>query len=317
MGIGLISYPLYLTHWPILVLNRIAYLNSPSVLEVWGLIGLSILSAYFIYKFIEHPIKKEQISYSTALKIISACFLFCVGSSVYILKTDGAPKRFPQELLNFSYYKYDKQREYREGECFLQPHQPAFAQSCLVLNLHPKQNIFLWGDSFAAHLYPGLKAFGEKNTQFGINQFTASGCPPIINYSIDDRKNCEDLNNKTLSTILKTQPSTLIISANWFYYDRKNNFKKNELDAFYNKFHQTLEILKNKYHGKILIIGQAPLWGTETKRIILRKCFSEKESECLLIILVPDKTIPSTFDDGHFTSEALEFFIEKIKENFN
>lgn len=53
--IGLISYPLYLWHWPVYSSSRILLAAEPTAGVKIILIALCFLLAYFTYKFIEHP----------------------------------------------------------------------------------------------------------------------------------------------------------------------------------------------------------------------------------------------------------------------
>ncbi len=58
VGIGLISYSLYLVHWPLLVFYRYYKLDEPSRLESWVLIAISFAAAALMYRFIENPIRR-------------------------------------------------------------------------------------------------------------------------------------------------------------------------------------------------------------------------------------------------------------------
>jgi peptidoglycan/LPS O-acetylase OafA/YrhL len=58
--IGLISFPLYLWHWPLLTFARIILSESPSLEIRSALVILSIVLASLTYKFIEHPLRFSQ-----------------------------------------------------------------------------------------------------------------------------------------------------------------------------------------------------------------------------------------------------------------
>jgi hypothetical protein len=57
VAIGLISYPLYLWHWPLFSFARILASQTPSVEMRSGLVALSFLLAYLTYRFVEKPIR--------------------------------------------------------------------------------------------------------------------------------------------------------------------------------------------------------------------------------------------------------------------
>ena len=54
---GLISYSLYLVHWPIIVFYAFTRLTPLTQIEKWGLIGISIILAYVLYKLVETPFR--------------------------------------------------------------------------------------------------------------------------------------------------------------------------------------------------------------------------------------------------------------------
>ena len=73
---GLISYPLYLWHWPLLVYAKLAQYNATPPWEIRALaLLLSILLAYLTYRFLEKPIRFGRPSRG---KILTLCGLLAV-----------------------------------------------------------------------------------------------------------------------------------------------------------------------------------------------------------------------------------------------
>ena len=58
MLLGLISYRLYLWHWPVLVFAGYALLSAPTPAETAGLILLSFALAWATYRFVELPFRR-------------------------------------------------------------------------------------------------------------------------------------------------------------------------------------------------------------------------------------------------------------------
>lgn len=56
---GLISYPLYLWHWPLLSFFRVIAGNAPGFLAGLILVALSIALAWLTYRFVERPIRSN------------------------------------------------------------------------------------------------------------------------------------------------------------------------------------------------------------------------------------------------------------------
>ena len=124
VGIGLISYSLYLWHVPIFVFAR--HYNFMSNLEgnnyylsstkYFFLIAIIFAMSYFSWKYIEQPfrqrkifkdnLKKKKISDRNLIKLCIISFLIIFFSGYLINKNDGYIERFPQEVSNYLNYEY-------------------------------------------------------------------------------------------------------------------------------------------------------------------------------------------------------------------
>lgn len=90
--VGLISYPLYLWHWPLLSFARILNSETPSVAIRSGLVGLSVLLAWFTYHYVEKPIRFKSKSKYTIL-VLTISMLLLLLSGHYINVNDGFKSR--------------------------------------------------------------------------------------------------------------------------------------------------------------------------------------------------------------------------------
>lgn len=80
---GLISYPLYLWHWPLLSYGRIYYDKTPPSGFRWMAVLLAILLAWFTYKYIEDPLRHSK--QKSQLKVIYLSGLAIVIASLGLL----------------------------------------------------------------------------------------------------------------------------------------------------------------------------------------------------------------------------------------
>ena len=151
--LGLISYPLYLWHWPLLSYAFIV-LDSPSVEIRAAIVILSVFFAWMTYQFIERLIRRQVLD-NTKLTMLCVLMILiaCVGYITY--RFEGINLRFKDEVQAVSGFNYDFKTEYREGTCLLRDDQNASDFSnCVSSSIDNKQSIVLWVDSYAAHLYP-------------------------------------------------------------------------------------------------------------------------------------------------------------------
>lgn len=242
--VGLISYPLYLWHWPLLSFARIVESETPSRNIRIAAVAISFILAALTYYLIEKRVRYGRSTWrKVAVLSTLAVLVGYVGYNAY--SRDGLDFRFPKIVKELSSYEYDHKTAYRGETCFLKPEQDySHFDRCVNETNHPK-SIFIWGDSHAAHLYPGLKY--RFSNEYSIIQRTASGCPPIIDLVIESRVHCKAINDHTLKTINQIRPDRVVLAAIWTSYDLAN------LD-------KTIAALKEFGIQKIDIVGPVPQW---------------------------------------------------------
>ena len=182
--IGLISYSLYLWHWPLIAFqkaNALLITTNSKILERGVVLAASIALASLSWCLIERPTRNRK------LFSLRALFLVC-GSSLgllllvagIILSTHGLPDRFsPRANRLAAYANYDFEKAMRVGRCLLSERTPfsAFDQQECLPNVVGRRSYLLVGDSHAGALSAGLVA-----TYKGANilQVTGSGCLPLL-----------------------------------------------------------------------------------------------------------------------------------------
>ena len=93
VSIGLISFPLYLWHWPLLSFNRIiSGEQHPTVTSLLTILALSILLSWITYRFVETPLRGIRMSRKAIAPLV--CCMSLVGIAGYaIFLMGGAPIR--------------------------------------------------------------------------------------------------------------------------------------------------------------------------------------------------------------------------------
>lgn len=170
--IGLISYSLYLWHWPVWVLYRI-YINhaQPLPLETAALTAASVLLAFLSWRFIEQPVRKLRLEPTRTVQAgLAACAaIFCAGA--FIHSADGEPERVPEAyamrsldvMWDWPCPRYGTLSELNEQFCFFgKPWATA------------KRKVLIWGDSHAQHFAPIIEA-AAKDQDAAFLLYT--GCP--------------------------------------------------------------------------------------------------------------------------------------------
>lgn len=255
--VGLISFPLYLWHWPLLVFAEIK-LGALGASTKLGLVALSILLSWLTYRFVERPIRFGNLIVETKKIPLALCAILLALAMLggYTYQRDGFGLRFPkfiQALLN-NQPKLDE--GWRTGQCILDQGHPSSEFSPICVDKDKRPLLFLWGDSHAAALYPGLKRLQDTGAySFGVAQRTGAVCPPIIG---DARPWCNEINSDSFKLIKELKPEIVMMYAYWSHgLDGKGGFgglyDLKKLDA-------TVAELKKAGVKKVILMGPTPYW---------------------------------------------------------
>jgi peptidoglycan/LPS O-acetylase OafA/YrhL len=219
--VGLISYSLYLWHWPIIVLQRQYGLVASGWTESATkllIIAVSLAAAVLSWRFIEQPFRAGSLrpSRGRLLQMAAAGGVAVLGLASLALGAGGFPGRYsPLELQVASYLEYGPHAGavWREGRCFVySDSRDGFAPECLAL-ASDRKNYLLLGDSHAAELWQGLEA-AFPGTQF--LEATATDCFPTIAHSRTEAAGCIRMIDDVLQSFLpRHRLDGVLLVARW------------------------------------------------------------------------------------------------------
>ena len=223
--IGLISYSLYLWHWPFVVFAKYLMFRSFNGYESASIILVSVLVATLSWKFIEQPfrIKNRLIPDRKKLFILSGfVMIFTSGIGVFIDVQEGMAWRFSEinaakiaRASSTGPISWEKMDKLLEG--LKNGNTPIIVGSDKI-----KPSFILWGDS---HAYVLISAVTEKSKEYGLSGYIIShtGCKPLLEIK-DSRQglfnsfNQSDYNRSVIDFI-KAHPEvkTVIMAGYWSY----------------------------------------------------------------------------------------------------
>jgi len=235
--IGLISYPLYLWHWPLLSFAHIIVDETPSRVTRIVIILISILLAWLTYRVIEKPIR-FGIHRARAAFILCLLMLVVGGSGYDIFVRDGLQFR---EIVKTNEHIRDfyainakiRERYYTLFPCDMDDGivPQKIKRFCTQYGSSDAPNtIVIWGDS---HSGEGLSAgawspvFYELAREQGntrVIRFSHPGCPPLIGVRRSDGSgnayNCSDITQgqSIVEAIKKLNPSYIVLISHWSLY---------------------------------------------------------------------------------------------------
>jgi hypothetical protein len=207
--IGLISYPLYLWHWPILAFLQIWTFGELSWLEKIVALAASVALAWLTYRLIERPPFKRY-----PMALVASMGGTALASAFVAI--DGAPDRavtrdarsaFVEryDVLRFGLAADHAQRcDFYDNFTFQA--RAAIPQDCVP----SRPMIALWGDSHAKALFPGLRSLAPTML------LGTSGCKPSVHPFIATREPvsqaCALAQRYAVEVITRKKPAVLVLA---------------------------------------------------------------------------------------------------------
>ncbi len=276
--VGLMSYSLYLWHWPIIVFTKYFLISEFNIWAQIFVLGASVVLAVFSLNYIERPFRRGG-SYPVVGGGAAGLAGLLAASCGIILSSGGLPGRFPKEVSEFNsvigtMYKCEITDYVRFADYYGCP-----------LNLKsrdPKDaDLVIWGDSHAQMYIPGieqdLRKLGERGLLVPMN-----GCPPIADRNIS--KVCWNQNKKNFDAILRLPARRVVIGMNWGGY-KDRVFVGTTGSAPGNNFEQLLEgvdevVNSLRAGGKeVVLIGPIPTPGYPIASIKSRSMALHRENK--------------------------------------
>jgi peptidoglycan/LPS O-acetylase OafA/YrhL len=220
VAIGLISYPLYLWHWPLLSFARIVSPSEPAAMTRLGLVAVSFVLAAATWHWIERPLRRRPAAGPGGVwRPLATAALIVAVAAAAILRLDGLPGRTSGDLARMlAAPAIDRQwderaRLIRMGECHYRPDGGSFEafvaglDACLDVPARGR-HVLVVGDSLGADFRVAL-AIAYPDVQ--VHQLTMAGCQPGAVIGSD----CEKLVGLAVAFAREHRPDAVLISTRW------------------------------------------------------------------------------------------------------
>ena len=207
---GLISYPLYIWHWPFLSFAWIVGGEMPQLKVRIGCVVLAVIMSAVTYYFVEPRLRWGRYGGYKAAGLLSVMVI--IGASGYsIEKHEGYTTRMndPDQFLIDSVNHQLKEDNKRCLGTIPDWGKLGGGNQCMFQRYSDKNTIALIGDSHAGHLYPGL--ITKTSINEGIAVFPGSCAIPLmgLHSGMDPnrpgRKHTEHLLSEGFSYIINHQ----------------------------------------------------------------------------------------------------------------
>ena len=285
VGIGLMSYSLYLWHWPLVVFAReVNFELSPA----WkgSLLVASFVLAYLSWRGIEEPFRKGAFL-STKRRALSFGLVSAIGifvTSLGIKMNAGLPGRFPQELQVIIEDVQWNGAEYTSAESRAAP---------IGSPSKGPIDFILWGDSHGASAAPAVEASARF---FGLRglAYLNNGIPPVTglwfaDLHAEEAEHITAMNERVFNEIIDHAPEFVILVGRWVA--RCEGYNVVEMHGEQNDYHFETMVV-DAMNPKPNFQDSSAALSRQLRAMNAR--FAEKGIRLILLQQVPESTITGT-----------------------
>lgn len=220
--LGLISYSLYLWHWPIVAWAHYKGIELSPFLLLCA-VSVSLVLAELSWRWVELPWRK--LGHSSNLRktffvYTAPAVIVFITVSWGVIHLQGLPSRFDERVAKFEMALMQRPEQLRAG-C----HVPSalYAQlpdpsNCLLGNVVESPVGVLWGDSYANH-FSGMVDVMARQQGVSLMDYTMDACPPLLNYRPVGNdlyaKRCVERNAQIFNFLRSSNLTRVVLAANW------------------------------------------------------------------------------------------------------
>lgn len=265
--VGVVSYSLYLWHWPLLVMEKHRNAMEPLPMgRSFGLLALTFLLAIASYYWIEQPFRKHgrvQSGASSGGKVFvvsGAVASLIITAGILLNKSGGLPERVPAQVAaldqarmpDIPFQACDKK------------YPGSDLEGCVIGAEKPSVHALVWGDSHALAWLPGLDELMQANGEQGALAIM-SACAPLLGVKNPKNPQCANYNEGVLDWIREGKVERVYLIAAWLAWSAPtggydlidSNGLKGNSEIFAASYKRTIEALI-PHVREIVVIAPTP-----------------------------------------------------------
>ena len=293
--IGLISYSLYLWHWPLLSLARITQRGSLTGGQAAAVIAVAFGLSVLTWRFVERPLRAKGHTPAAApvlmrYALVSVAALI-VGVSIY--RSNGFVQFARPEIVRTEIARFSGNPLSHDCLRWQAETGPLAGERCMTGQDEFPRRLVIWGDSHADSVAPGVVRYATDRA-YGTYQLTMAGCPPLVDVDVEgpggDYRPCRAFNRRVVEYIA-TDPSVdvVMLAARWTLYtenarfghddpgpityliDRYNHVQSSEgsKQAFSRALEATIRAVRAA-GKKVIVLGTIPPLGVNVPECLAR-----------------------------------------------
>lgn len=271
--VGLISYSLYLWHWPLFVFVRYYLIEPFTLWQQVALFAVACVLGWMSWRFIERPFRRpvakgEQNARKKMFWQTATLSLLFIAISLPGMITRGAAFRLPSEIVEIS--SISKETIPFRRPCFgLSAEDIDSEKNVCTLGGEGEPEFLVWGDSHALSLAHGMDLAAKKTGMVG-GFLGKSVCPAVLETQdfMASEVRCSDFNDAAVR-YLQRHPliNHVVLVGVWSIYKDKST--QGYEVSFAAGLEKTLALL-NAMDVKVTLIDQVPKIAYDVPSVLAR-----------------------------------------------
>lgn len=227
--VGLVSYSLYLWHWPVIVYGKLYLINQPSGLEKAVMFAVALALAVLSWRFVERPFRGRRLlrAQPRLFGTATAAFALILAGGLALSAAGGLPGRdsdgaLREVLLDDPGWSHWKDCQGLDDEI-------ATASSlCRIGREDASPTFLVWGDSHALALASAVNLSANRHDAAG-RLAGETACPPLLGIDRVGETECIRFNEAVLD-YLEQHPelTTVFLVARWSLSWHGTRYKQEE-----------------------------------------------------------------------------------------
>lgn len=265
--VGLISYPLYIWHWPLISFAYVIRMGKPPTpLMATALVAASFLLAWATYRFIEYPIRFGAHRHRST-QIVATCMVLLGACGLAVWTKNGFPDRFPPlpgiDIRKIGEATLDANFKPTKGM------QVTDHGWILVAHLgNGERKVALSGDSQLFHYGPRVQQLSDEARLAANTYFvTGPGCAPVPGLIRRDKfARCSNLPGILVDLVQREKVQSVVLGGAWSGYNAEGMLIEREnrrmrlnttegIDAFYANLEDYVRLLQGQGAKVYLVLG--------------------------------------------------------------
>lgn len=252
--IGLISYSLYLWHWPIIVFFNYTANDQLGLTEYLAALLVMLAAAYVSWRFVESPLRRGDVVWATRRERFSysaGVVLLFVLFGAALDRADGFRQLQRPEVA--AMLNNAKDVSPLRDACHFSQEEQGRRRLSEACSFGPDAGmpLVLFGDSHGVEIGYVLSQMA-KSDQFRFRQVTASGCPPSLDVAFPKSGGCAAHNEQILNELSRAGPAVVVIAARYFKWGAPESSAR---ETFWPGLERVVARLKQSGNQVILLGG--------------------------------------------------------------